>query len=219
MLTIPVALSTLFQIGSAIKTATEAIKTVDNVVDTVDKFTGSNKVGADDHINRIISNTIVKIKEARFETERSVERLRRTKKFIQSGSLKRFIEQFSRVKPVEFKHNDLSNHEILQPSEIESMFDDVNINRDGAKKFEDEGKQICAYLDEIKDRADQTNARLLNLDNKLSNAVDDMEFVFERHGDDGKSLPDAAVEQMYHAFQIAKKINEIFNTPLLSNKE
>ena len=98
------------------------------------------------------------------------------------------------------------------------MFDDVNINRDEAKKFEDEGKQICAYLDEIKDRADQTNARLLNLDSKLSNAVDDMEFAFERHGDDGKSLPNDAVEQMYHAFQIAKKINEIFNTPLLSTK-
>ncbi len=129
----------------------------------------------------------------------------------------RFVEQFSRVKPVEFKHHARSADEVIQQSEIESMFENVKISRDEARKFQDEGKQICSYLDAIKDRTDQTNARLLSLENKLSSAVDDMEFVLERHGDDGSKLPNAAVEQMYHAFQIAKKINEIINTPLLAD--
>ena len=114
---------------------------------------------------------------------------------------------------------DLDEDVFVQSSELETMFENVNVNRETARKFEAEGKQICSYLDEIKDRADQTNTRLLNLDNKLTNAVDEMEFVIERHGSDGAKLPNDAIEQLYHTFQIAKKINEIFNTPLLSNKE
>lgn len=214
-LTIPVALSTLFNIGSAIKTATEAIKTVDSVVETVDKFTGSSAT-TDEYVSRLMTGTLIKIREARFETERSLERLRRTKNHISSDTMARFIDQFSRVKPVEFKYTNYSGEEVIQQSEIESMLENIKISRDEARKFEAEGKQICSYLDAIKDRADQTNARLLSLENKLSNAVDEMEFVLERHGDDGSKLSDAAIEQMYHAFQIAKKINEIINTPLLS---
>ena len=60
---IPVALSTLFTIGSAIKTATDAIKTVDNVVDTVDKLTGSEKLDADDYALRLLTVTVLKIKD------------------------------------------------------------------------------------------------------------------------------------------------------------
>lgn len=213
---IPAALSALLSIGSAIKTATEAIKTVDSVVDTVDKLT-SDKPDADDYALRLVTSTVIKIKEARFETERSLERYRRTKKYIASGSMKRFIEQFSRVKPVEFRHRDRFDGESIQQSEIESMLEKVKISRGEARKFEEEGRQICAYLDAIKDRADQTNNRLLTLDQKLSNAVDDMEFVLERYGADGSKLPREAMEQLYHAFQIAKKINGIIDTPLLES--
>ena len=214
---IPAAITTLFSIGSAIKSAGDAIKAVDTVVETVDKFTGSNKIDADEYIQSIVTSTVLKIKEARFETERSIERLRRTKKYIASGSMQRFIEQFSRVKPVEFSNNQPPEDVFVQQSELESMFENVNVNQEAARKFEAEGKQICSYLDEIKDRADQTNTRLLNLDNKLTNAVDEMEFVIERHGSDGAKLPNDAIEQLYHTFQIAKKINEIINTPLLSD--
>ena len=186
-------------------------------METVDKFTGSNKLDADEYIQRIVTGTVIKIKEARFETERSLERLRRTKRYIVSGSMKRFVEQFSRIKPVEFSNSSTPEDVFIQPSELESMFENVNVSQEAARKFEAEGKQICSYLDEIKDRADQTNTRLLNLDNKLTNAVDDMEFVIERHGSDGAKLPNDAIEQLYHTFQIAKKINEIINTPLLAD--
>ena len=213
---IPAALSTLFTIGSAIKTATDAIKTVDNVVDTVDKLTGSEKLDADDYALRLLTVTVLKIKEARFETERSLERFRQTKKYILSGSMKRFIDQFSRVKDVGFEYRDLSGGEVVPASEIETMFENIKISRESARKFESEGKQICSYLDSIKDRADQTNNRLLTLDQKLSNAVDEMEFVIDRYGADGNKLPQDAMEKLYHALQIAKKINEIINTPLLS---
>ena len=212
---IPAALSTLFTLGSAIKTATDAIKTVDNVVDTVDKLT-SDKSDADEYALRLLMNTVIKIREARFEAERSLEQFRQTKKYILSGSMKRFVEQFSRVKPVEFQYRDLSAGEFVQPSdELDAMLDG-KISRGEARKFEEEGRQICSYLDTIKARADQTNNRLTTLDRKLSDAVDEMEFLLERHGADGSKLPNDVMEQLYHALQIAKKINEIINTPLLA---
>ena len=214
---IPVAISTLFSIGSAIKTAADALKTVDTVVETVDKYAGSDKLSADDYTLRVVTSTVIKIKEARFETERSLERLRRTKKYINSDSMQRFIDQFSRVNHIDFPQNAPHDNFFVQPSELESMFENVNLNRDTARKFETEGKQICSYLDEIKDRADQTNARLLTLDSKLSNAVDEMEFVIDRYGADGNKIPNDAMEKLYHALQIAKKIKTIVDTPLLSD--
>lgn len=100
-------------------------------------------------------------------------------------------------------------------SKAETALNDARANRDKARKYEQEIKNLCSTLNAIKARANQIYNLLDDLNEKFSPAISKLNDVIEFVGDDYRSYSPKAKDAVMLAAQLAKTIKIVLDTSLL----
>ena len=99
-------------------------------------------------------------------------------------------------------------------SKAETALNDARANRDKARKYEQEIKNLCTVLDAIKSRANQIDNLLNELNKKFYPAISRLNDVLEFVGDDYLSYSPKAKDAVMLSAQLAKTIKIILDTSL-----
>ena len=100
-------------------------------------------------------------------------------------------------------------------SKAETALNDARANRDKARKYEQEIKNLCTTLDAIKARANQIDNLLNNLNKKFYPAISKLNDAVEFCGYDYRSYPPKARDAVMLSAQLAKTIKIVLDTSLL----
>ena len=100
-------------------------------------------------------------------------------------------------------------------SKAETALNDARANRDKARKYEQEIKNLCSTLNAIKARANQIYNLLDDLNEKFSPAISKLNDVIDFFGYDYGNYPPKAKDAILLAAQLAKTIKIVLDTSLL----
>ena len=100
-------------------------------------------------------------------------------------------------------------------SKAEKALNDARSNLDQARKFEQDGENICSVLKAIQNRADQINYLLKDLDDNFSSFIGKMTMIIEMRGNDWRNYRQSDKEEIGITAQLAKTIKIIVDTSLL----
>lgn len=100
-------------------------------------------------------------------------------------------------------------------SKAEKALNDARSNMDMARKFEQEGKNICTTLDGIKARANQIDNCLDDLNIRFYSAVDRMKDVLDFVGYDFRNYNEKAINIVMKSVNLAQTVKIVLDTSLL----
>ena len=100
-------------------------------------------------------------------------------------------------------------------SKAESALNDARSNYDKARRFEQEGENICSALRAVKDRATQIEYLLEDLDEHLNYSISKMSAIIDARGTDWNSYRPDDKKNIGIAAQLAKTVKIVIDTSLL----
>ena len=103
-------------------------------------------------------------------------------------------------------------------SKAEKALNDACSNMDMARKFEQEGKNICSTLNAIKARASQIDNLLDDLNERFDYEIDKLKNVIYFIGTDYRNYNEDARNTVMKSVQLAKTIKIVLDTSLLTEK-
>ena len=103
-------------------------------------------------------------------------------------------------------------------SKAEKALNDARSNMDMARKFEQEGKNICSTLNAIKARASQIDNLLDDLNERFDYEIDKLKNVIYFFGTDYRNYNEDARNTVMKSAQLAKTIKIVLDTSLLTEK-
>lgn len=103
-------------------------------------------------------------------------------------------------------------------SKAETALNDARSNRDKARKYEQEVRNLCSAMDAIKEKTNQIDDLLKELDSKFYSAISDMVSAIRYFGTDFSQFSQMAQNDVMKAAQLAKTIKTVIDTPLMNQK-
>lgn len=100
-------------------------------------------------------------------------------------------------------------------AKAEKALNDAKTNHDQARKFNQEGKNICSLLSAISKRSQQIEKLLVSLDRHFSSAVEELAGVIQHFGDDWNGYTKDEKFTVGKAAQLAKTVKVVLDTSLL----
>lgn len=100
-------------------------------------------------------------------------------------------------------------------SKAEKALNDARSNMDMARKFEQEGKNICTTLNGIKARANQIDNLLDDLNIKFYSAISEFNNVLDLVGYDFRNYNETERNTVMKSVQLAKTVKIVLDTSLL----
>lgn len=103
-------------------------------------------------------------------------------------------------------------------SKAETALNDARANRDKARKYEQEVRNLCSAMDAIKEKTNQIDDLLKKLDNKFSPAISNMANAIRYFGTDFSQFSPMAQDDVMKAAQLAQTIKKVIDTPLMNQQ-
>lgn len=100
----------------------------------------------------------------------------------------------------------------------ETALNDARSNRDKARKYEQEVRNLCSAMDAIKEKTNQIDNLLHDLDEKFSPAVANMTNAIRYFGTDFSQFSTMAQDNVGIAMNLAKTIKKVIDTPLMNQQ-
>lgn len=100
----------------------------------------------------------------------------------------------------------------------ETALNDARSNRDKARKYEQEVRNLCSAMDAIKEKTNQIDNLLRDLDEKFSPAISNMTNAIRYFGTDFSQFSQVAQNDVFKAAQLAKTIKTVIDTPLMNQQ-
>ena len=100
----------------------------------------------------------------------------------------------------------------------ETALNDARSNRDKARKYEQEVRNLCSAMDAIKEKTIQIDDLLKKLDSKFSPAVSNMVNAIRYFGTDFSKFSTMAQDEVGIAMNLAKTIKTVIDTPLMNQQ-
>lgn len=100
----------------------------------------------------------------------------------------------------------------------ETALNDARSNRDKARKYEQEVRNLCSAMDAIKEKTNQIDNLLHDLDEKFSPAVANMTNAIRYFGTDCSQFSQVAQNDVFKAAHLAKTIKTVIDTPLMNQQ-
>ncbi len=104
---------------------------------------------------------------------------------------------------------------MFMDSKAEEAYNDALSNREKARKYAEEGKNIVSFLQAVEERAAQIDDLLYDLNRLFRDFNKDMERAIKNHGVNYPSYDAEEKTSVMHAALTAKTIKMIVDTPLL----
>ena len=103
-------------------------------------------------------------------------------------------------------------------SKSDKALNDACANRDKAKKYEQEVRNLCSAMDAIKEKTNQIDDLLKKLNNKFSPAVSNMLNAIRYFGTDFSQFSEMAQNDVGIAMQLARTTKKVIDTPLMNQQ-
>ena len=164
----------------------------------------SSQKETDSEINRnhyqtyIDNGEIVKSCQA---TRESLIKLGNKKISIMKNNMKDFVDNFSRLKKVNFRNS--------------VMLDEL---RDFNLNYEQDIKNLYSAMNETKGKSDTTHDLLVELDKRFGSAIDHMKNAIRYFGTDFSKFSQVAQNDVFKAAQLAQTIKKVIDTPLMNQQ-
>ena len=100
-------------------------------------------------------------------------------------------------------------------SKAEKALNDARSNMDMARKFEQDGKNICSVLDAIKNKAYQVDYLLYDLNEKFDSEVSKLKNVVYDSGTNYLNYDNNARNTVMNSVNLAQVIKIIMDSPIL----
>jgi len=101
-------------------------------------------------------------------------------------------------------------------SKAETALNDARANRDKARKYEQEVRNLCTAMDAIKEKTNQIDNLLKELDGKFYSALTNMVSAVRYFGNDFSQFSSTAQNDVMTAAQLAQTIKKVIDTPLIN---
>ena len=105
---------------------------------------------------------------------------------------------------------------LLLSSKADKALNEAKENREKARKYEQDAKNLCTAMEKIGERAEQIKKLLDDLNNKFRPRVDEMISIIDRRGVDWRNYSRNEQTAIGMAMQLAKTIKVIVDTSLIT---
>ena len=103
-------------------------------------------------------------------------------------------------------------------AKADKALSEAKTNYDKAQKYEQEVRNLCTAMEALKDKAEQIDYLLYELDNRFSDAISDMINTIDDAGIDFSTFSSDEEDDIIRAAQLAQTIKVVIDTPLMNQQ-
>ena len=103
-------------------------------------------------------------------------------------------------------------------AKADKALSEAKTNYDKAQKYEQEVRNLCTAMEALKDKAEQIDYLLYELDNRFSDAISDMINTIDDAGIDFSTFSSDEEDDIIRAAQLAQTIKVVIDTPLINQQ-